>query len=64
MSAAPYAGWTPWAVGCHWSRDGFTASTYQHGAESGYLLVYAQRELGRFPTWSALEAAYHLYRQG
>jgi len=55
--------WEPARVGCHWSKDGFSISTYQQGAEGGYCLYRDERgEIGRFDTFQqAAEAAARYY---
>lgn len=50
--------WEQARVGCHWSKDGFTISTYRIGSESGYCLYRNCSEIGRFDTFrEAAEAA-------
>jgi hypothetical protein len=65
-----FEGWTPWRVGCHWSRDlpdgrSATLSTWQNGSGSrgGYTLSVEFRT-AYFDDLEMAKATYNLLAEG
>lgn len=54
VPADPFAGWTPAAVGCHWTRGRYSASTIQTAdrKRSGYALYCDRQLVAEFITWA------------
>lgn len=57
MTANQYEGWTPWRVGCHWSRGPYTVSTIRtgDGSRSGYVLAKDRQIIAEFITWAEVQ---------
>lgn len=48
-------GWTKAVVGFHWTRGGYSVSTYNTVKERGYIITLDGHELAKVANWQHVE---------